>query len=120
MSHVFSSATPEKAFVYALASATTVHRITTACSQGELSSECGCDYSRNGLVTAEGWQWGACSDNVSYGINFAQNFLDNREIDVDVTNDTAIGHAVVHLHNNAVGRQVRANLLKSFFMLLSF
>ena len=97
--------TPEKAFIYALASATVVHTITSACSLGELGSECGCDYSRNGL-TVQGWQWGSCSDNVSYGVTFAMNFLDDREIEVDPRNDTAVDNAAVHLHNNAVGRNV--------------
>jgi hypothetical protein len=54
----------------------------------------------------QGWQWGSCSDNVSYGTYFARNFLDNRELDVDVRNDTAVRQTVVHLHNNAVGRKV--------------
>lgn len=60
----------------------------------------------------QGWQWGSCSDNVSYGVYFAQNFLDNRELDVDVRNRTEVEKAVVHLHNNAVGRKVR-KLLRS-------
>ena len=96
----------ETAFAYALTSAITVHQITSACSNGDLGSECGCDTSRNGLVTVQGWKWGSCSDNVSYGITFSQNFLDSRELDRDSTDQEDVSKALVHLHNNAVGRRV--------------
>ncbi len=103
--------------MYALASATVVHRITTACSLGELGSECGCDTSRNGLISPQGWQWGSCSDNVSYGVSFAQNFLDEREISVDTTNHTAVRNGLVHLYNNFAGREVSKNI---FFVYNTF
>lgn len=112
--------TPEKGFVSALASATIVHRITSACSANELGSECGCDYSRNGLLTPEGWQWGSCSDNISYGVHYARNFLDARDLDADSNNETEIANALVHLHNNEVGRKVRILTGSSLSPSLSF
>lgn len=106
LSHTHTD-TKESAFVYALTSALTVHQITSACSSGDLAPMCGCDVSRNGLTTVQGWKWGSCSDNVSYGITYAQNFLDAREIeDTDVTINEEVATAEVHLHNNAAGRRV--------------
>ena len=56
----------------------------------------------------QGWTWGSCSDNVSYGVSFAQRFLDEKEFDlVDMRNTTSVEQAVIHLHNNNVGRKVR-------------
>ena len=99
--------TKESAFVYALTSALTVHQITSACSSGDLTPTCGCDVSRNGLTTVQGWKWGSCSDNISYGITYAQKFLDAKEIEgPDVTINEEVAMAAVHLHNNAAGRRV--------------
>lgn len=95
----------ECSFIYALTSAVTVHQITSACSRGEFSF-CGCDTSRNGITTPLGWQWGSCSDNISFGIEYAQNFLDVREIEIDQANVSQVENSLVHLHNNAVGRRV--------------
>ena len=97
--------TRESAFVYALTSAVTVHQITRACSDGELTT-CGCDTSRNGQVTVQGWRWGSCSEDVNYGVTYAQNFLDARERDIDHSNESEIEAAMIHLHNNAAGRRV--------------
>ena len=83
-----------------------MHQITSACSRGEFSF-CGCDTSRNGITTPLGWQWGSCSDNISFGIEYAQNFLDVREIEIDQSNVSQVENSMVHLHNNAVGRRVR-------------
>ena len=92
----------ETAFTYALTSAITAHSITTACANGLLGSACGCDTSM-GTPSQSGWDWGGCSHDINYGVQYAQMFLDARE----ATNQTAgIGTALVNLHNNAVGRQV--------------
>ncbi len=98
--------TKESAFVYALTSALAVHQITTACSDELLGAECGCDTSRNGGKTPAGWIWGGCSANISYGLFFAQRFLDSRELNesTDEERDNAISQ--VHLHNNGAGRRV--------------
>ena len=59
------------------------------------------------MTTVQGWKWGSCSDNVSYGITYAQNFLDARELDKTASSvREEIAMAEVHLHNNAVGRRV--------------
>ncbi|KAL5474922.1 hypothetical protein EMCRGX_G026952 [Ephydatia muelleri] len=91
----------EAAFTYALVSAITAHSITSACANSLLGSACGCDTSMSAL-TQLGWDWGGCSHDVNYGVQYAQSFLDARE----TTNQTTdIGTALVNLHNNAVGRQ---------------
>ena len=104
--HTQYTVNKETSFAYSLTSAITVHQITSACSNGDMGSVCGCDTSRNGLTTVQGWKWGSCSDNVSYGITFAQNFLDSRELVRDSTEEDEVSKALVHLHNNAVGRRV--------------
>ena len=95
----------ENAFIYALTSAVTVHQITRACSHGDLTT-CGCDTSQNGVTTEQGWKWGSCSDNVSYGLTYARRFLDARELNATSTNRQEVQKAMVHLHNNAAGRRV--------------
>ena len=57
------------------------------------------------MATVQGWKWGSCSDNVSYGLTYAQRFLDARELDV-VSSNRNVSKAMVHLHNNAAGRRV--------------
>ena len=104
--HSHKTVNKETSFAYSLTSAITVHQVTSACSNGDMGSVCGCDTSRNGLTTVQGWKWGSCSDNVSYGITFAQNFLDSRELVRDTTEEDEVSKALVHLHNNAVGRRV--------------
>lgn len=107
MSTTFIIATKEAAFVYALTSAATVYTITKSCSAGAIQG-CGCDTSLNGQETSQGWQWGGCSDDVEYGALFAHDFLDAREteeLDINKT-ETEIARALVHIHNNAVGRMV--------------
>ena len=105
--HPHTTDTKESAFVYALTSALTVHQITSGCSSGELAPMCGCDTSMNGRTTVQGWKWGSCSDNVSYGITYAQNFLDAKEIeDTDARISEEVAMAEVHLHNNGAGRRV--------------
>ena len=99
--------TIESGFVYALTSALAVHQITKACSAGDLGSVCGCDTTRNGLETPQGWTWGSCSDNVSYGIVYAQNFLDARELNkTNSRHESVVAAGEVHLHNNGAGRRV--------------
>ena len=51
--------------------------------------------------TKEDWQWGGCSANVNYGINFCRKFLDAREKYLDNSK------ALMNLHNNEAGRKVR-------------
>ena len=98
--------TKETAFVYAMTNAAVVHAVAKACSDGELK-ECGCDNQLQGQLTEQGWQWGACSDNVEFGNMFAKQFLDARETEnIENKTDNQLGQALVNLHNNGVGRSV--------------
>lgn len=96
----------EAAFVYAISSAGVVYALTRACSQGELKS-CNCDPHKRGREKDERgeFDWGGCSDNISYGINFAKAFIDAKE----KTGRDA--RALMNLHNNRCGRTVRSGML---------
>ena len=99
---------PESAFIHALTSAITVHKITEACYEGTLGNYCGADDSQFGVVAPEGWKWGS-SYNTDAGRLFAQQFLDDRPLNVQRNPNTTVQdliRAQIHLHNNAVGRQV--------------
>ncbi|KAA0703424.1 Protein Wnt-4 [Triplophysa tibetana] len=74
---VMNQGTREAAFVHALASAAVAVAVTRGCSRGELE-RCGCDRKVRG-VSPEGFQWSGCSDNLSYGVAFSQNFVDEPE-----------------------------------------
>ena len=95
--------TRESAFVRAVTSAGVVHAVTQACSAGNLT-DCSCDLSREGQKTAEGWKWGGCSDDVTYGIWFAETFVDAPETAQMYSNKDI--RKLIKLHNNKVGRQV--------------
>lgn len=100
LSHIFVfAATREAAFIHAVTSAGVVHAVTQSCSAGNLT-DCSCDMKLNGQVSEEGWKWGGCSDNVDYGVWFAQTFVDA------VESDGADVRSLVNLQNNQVGRQV--------------
>lgn len=98
-------ATKETAFIYAATSAGVAHAVTEACSAGNLT-ECSCDVSRHGETTPDGWKWGGCSDNVQYGLWFAESFVDapdrTRQVEARAKNIRAL----MNLHNNEVGRKV--------------
>lgn len=96
-----------------------MYALTRACSQGELKS-CNCDPHKRGRERDERgeFDWGGCSDNISYGINFAKAFIDAKE----KTGRDA--RALMNLHNNRCGRTVRSGMLHQqyffFFICLFF
>lgn len=100
----------ETAFVYAITAAGVSHAITQACSMGELL-QCGCELTRSRappLPTAgpgtEGtaWEWGGCGDDVQFGYEKSQQFMDAKS--KKGKNDI---RALIDLHNNEAGRLVR-------------
>ncbi|KAK6482530.1 protein Wnt-2-like [Huso huso] len=97
----------EAAFVYAISSAGVVYSLTRACSQGELES-CSCDPKKKGSSRdSKGtFDWGGCSDNIDYGIQFAQAFVDARE------RKERDARALMNLHNNRAGRKAVKRFLK--------
>lgn len=100
----------EAAFVYAISYAGVVYAITRACSQGELKS-CSCDPKKRGRSKDKKgeFDWGGCSDNIDFGIDFAKDFVDAKERRV------RDARALMNLHNNRVGRMVStSNFFYSF------
>ena len=99
----FSSCSPtgskEAAFTYAIIAAGVAHAITAACTQGNLS-DCSCDKEKQGFYSKDqGWKWGGCSADISYGLGFSKVFIDAREVKQNA-------RTLMNLHNNEVGRKV--------------
>ncbi|KAI1237259.1 hypothetical protein IHE44_0014518, partial [Lamprotornis superbus] len=97
----------ETAFVYAITAAGVSHAITQACSMGELL-QCGCELTRSRAPPSptagpgtEGtaWEWGGCGDDVQFGYEKSQQFMDakNKKGKNDI-------RALIDLHNNEAGR----------------
>ncbi|OQV19782.1 Protein Wnt-4 [Hypsibius exemplaris] len=93
----------ETAFIAAISSAAVVHSIVQACSSGNLA-ECGCDTRREGPLSADGFKWSGCSDNIEYGLEFSRLFNDAPE-DIKRRDARSI-RDVMHLHNKAAGRMI--------------
>lgn len=93
--------TRESAVVFALASAAVSHSISRACASGELPS-CSC-----GPAPAEqagpDFRWGGCGDNLRYGLQMGSAFSD---APMKKSRSGSQATKLMHLHNNAVGRQV--------------
>lgn len=96
------SGTREAAYIHAITAAGVSFAVTKGCSRGELPG-CGCDQSRTG--EAGNFQWAGCSDNVMFGSAFSKQFTDARE---RLKNSN--GRAMMNLHNNQAGREVRARI----------
>lgn len=103
----------ETAFVYAITAAGVSHAITQACSMGELL-QCGCELTRSRAPPSptagpgtEGtaWEWGGCGDDVQFGYEKSQQFMDAKS--KKGKNDI---RALIDLHNNEAGRLVRTLL----------
>lgn len=89
----------EAAFTYAIIAAGVAHAITAACTQGNLS-DCSCDKEKQGFYSIDqGWKWGGCSADISYGLGFSKVFIDAREVKQNA-------RTLMNLHNNEVGRKV--------------
>lgn len=94
--------TRESAFVFSLAAAVVSHSISRACSSGELPS-CSCAPAPAEQAGPD-FRWGGCGDNLRYGLQMGSAFSD-----APMRNSRSGSQAfrLMHLHNNAVGRQVR-------------
>ncbi|XP_059583528.1 protein Wnt-6 [Alligator mississippiensis] len=109
----------ETAFVHAITAAGVSHAITQACSMGELL-QCGCEATRSRAPPVPrprprplpppqptagpapdgaAWEWGGCGDNVRFGYEKSQLFMDARR-----KRGKADIRALVDLHNNEAGR----------------
>ncbi|XP_041479643.1 protein Wnt-4-like isoform X2 [Lytechinus variegatus] len=97
--HVLDNGTREAAFVNAISAAGVAHAVTRGCSSGELE-KCGCDRTVGGN-SADGFVWAGCSDNVAYGVQFSQTFVDAMERKTRAT----LERRLMNLHNNEAGRR---------------
>lgn len=71
--------------------------------QGNLS-DCSCDKEKQGFYSNnQGWKWGGCSADVSYGLGFSKVFIDAREVKQNA-------RTLMNLHNNEVGRKVSGSV----------
>ena len=74
----FRDSNRETAFVHAIVSAGIAHTVTRNCSRGDFA-DCVCDRrnARYGNDGNMGWKMGGCSDNINFGTQVAQQFLDS-------------------------------------------
>ncbi|XP_076289080.1 protein Wnt-7b isoform X5 [Lasioglossum baleicum] len=106
--HVVVVGSREAAFTYAISSAGVTYAVTAACSRGNITA-CGCEptVSRTRKeLPPNGWEWGGCSADVTYGMRFARRFLDAREVEGDA-------RSLMNLHNNKAGRKIVKALLQT-------
>lgn len=95
--------TREQAYVYGISSAALVHSVSRACSIG-VTTKCGC----GPLPTwepEEEFKWGGCSDDVTFGLSFGEQFTDatliNKKGKVKQSKK-----ALMNKHNFQVGREI--------------
>ncbi|XP_071564097.1 protein Wnt-7b isoform X1 [Temnothorax longispinosus] len=105
--HVVVVGSREAAFTYAISSAGVTYAVTAACSRGNITA-CGCEPAvrTRKELPPNGWEWGGCSADVTYGMRFARRFLDAREIEGDA-------RSLMNLHNNKAGRKIVKALLQT-------
>eukprot|EP00794_Sanderia_malayensis_P006754 gene6754-7513_t len=104
---VLDIGTKETAFVHAITSAGVVFSVTRSCSAGMFPDCEKCDTSKRGHVDKSGeWKWGDCNDNVFYGAEFAEKFIDSSEKYAERIRRSRKKYLkrVMNLHNNKAGR----------------
>ena len=116
----------EAAFFQAITSAGVVYKVTRACNSNKYGSICTCDMrhgeaypaqtnnantnnnnnrpSKNNRKSQQPFKWTYCNDNIKFGMNFAQRFLDARE----VGNDARV---LMNKQNNLAGRAVSYTII---------
>ncbi|XP_076667312.1 protein Wnt-7b isoform X2 [Andrena cerasifolii] len=101
--HVVVVGSREAAFTYAISSAGVTYAVTAACSRGNITA-CGCEPTvrTRKELPPNGWEWGGCSADVTYGMRF----LDAREVEGDA-------RSLMNLHNNKAGRKIVKALLQT-------
>ncbi|XP_020280987.1 protein Wnt-7b isoform X2 [Pseudomyrmex gracilis] len=105
--HVVVVGSREAAFTYAISSAGVTYAVTAACSRGNITA-CGCEPAvrTKKELPPNGWEWGGCSADITYGMRFARKFLDAREFEGDA-------RSLMNLHNNRAGRKIVKALLQT-------
>lgn len=93
--------------------------ISRGCRLGLLST-CHCNQESRPENLNKEFLWGGCGDNVQYGYQFSQNFIDIREREKDMAQQNAeYGRALMNRWNNEVGRRViliETEFFKIFFL----
>lgn len=100
MFHFLVSGSRETAYIYSISSAGVMYSVTRACAQGTLIG-CGCDDSTRKSDTEGKFEWGGCSEDLQYGAQFSEEFVDAKE---QVQDRNANG--LMNLWNNKAGRLV--------------
>ncbi|XP_072532787.1 protein Wnt-11 [Salminus brasiliensis] len=100
--------TRESAFVFSLSAAVLSHSIARSCASGALPS-CSCAPAPAEQASSD-FRWGGCGDNVHYGLQMGSAFSD-ATLNSRRSGSPAI--RLMHLHNNAVGRQALLDALET-------
>ncbi len=88
-----------------------VHAVTRSCSAGNMT-ECSCDMSLLGSGSPmEGWHWGGCSDDITFGTSFSRRFIDSSVKNISARGEETL--FTMNLHNSEAGRQVGDKQLNS-------
>ncbi|XP_058696179.1 protein Wnt-4-like [Poecile atricapillus] len=103
-----AAGTQESAFICTISTASFAFAVTRACSHRELHKR-GCDHKIRGVSPeggrsgqqGESFQWSGCYDNLFYGIDFSQAFVDSPERSHSVSSSRML----INLHNNEAGRK---------------
>lgn len=101
-----SKGNKEAAFFQAITSAGVVSEVSRACNEDKHHQSCSCDYRNPGRTTLNGvdFKWSGCNDNIKFGVQFAQEFFEAREIGNDA-------RVLMNKQNNLAGRMaVKRNM----------